>query len=229
MEQKEKMEQKRRNLFNNLPADAILPSRRLMRLRWFKVVSRRFAAFNNNSVAWGGAAKGVLAQHYSFLVFRNKKKNKKTKKVGVHYVSYTGKCELKRLYAANKVALLKAHLMDRNVGRSDLIKGVRLQTRKPVFFNVRQATSTLDFNKFFKVNRAVARNMNAISVDLYSQYITNLQASCSASSTIMSQNADKTALGKRALRKYVLLLHHYFNEVYDRKMAKNIPASSAMH
>lgn len=126
-----------------------------------------------------------------------------------------------------KVALRSAAYVVRpavtTVGTGDLL------SRKPVFFSLFKATTALDFNKFFKVNKITARSVTELGNDLYTQYLTNLQT-LSTNAVIISTNANKTnAHTARVLRKYMKLLRTYFTEVYDTKLSKKVPASSAMH
>lgn len=100
---------------------------------------------------------------------------------------------------------------------------------KPAYFSLYKATRALDFNKMFKVNKITARSINEISNDLYMQYLANLQDSGGANAVVSMKANKQNAHTARVLRKYVKLLRTYFTEVYENKLAKQIPASSAMH
>jgi hypothetical protein len=132
---------------------------------------------------------------------------------------------------ASKLATLKTGLVRYLPGNLVLNGVLSSETliRKPLLLSMRKASRAFDFNKFFKINKMVARNMNEISTDLYSQYIANLQEGYVVSGTVADQKSVKDARAAKVLRKYVQLLKQYFMEVHDNKMAKNIPASSAMH
>lgn len=107
--------------------------------------------------------------------------------------------------------------------------GHGLLVKKGGSFSVRKSLKALDFNKFFKVNKAATRNFSDFSIDLYSQYIANLQDGVISNSVVLNQKEGDNKRAARVLRKYVKLLKQYFIEVHDNKVAKKIPASSAMH
>ena len=102
-------------------------------------------------------------------------------------------------------------------------------TAKPTFFSLSKAQHALDFNKFFKVNKIAALAINGIGSDLYTQYLANLQDLQGSHALLITQTSKQQVRAARALRKYIKLLRSYFKEVYDNKLSKKIPASSAMH
>lgn len=100
---------------------------------------------------------------------------------------------------------------------------------KPMFFSLHKATRAFDFNKFFKVNKVAAHSIVEMSTDLYMHYLENLNHIETVDSLISTNTSAHNTYAARSLRKYMLLLKLYFNEVYGNKMSKKIPASSAMH
>lgn len=131
---------------------------------------------------------------------------------------------------ASKVVALRANISAYTPGlmaiQDSLQAGV---INSPVLFTVKKVAQAFDFNKFFKVNKVATRAINNVSLDLYSQYITNLQMGTAEVVNFSEKTGSTNVRAARALRKYLKLLKQYFKEVHDRKMAKNIPASSAMH
>jgi hypothetical protein len=104
-----------------------------------------------------------------------------------------------------------------------------LLSRKPIFFSLYKATNALDFNKFFKVNKITARSVTELGNDIYIQYLTNLQMLAANAVVIATKANKKNVHTARVLRKYMKLLRTYFTEVYDTKLSKKVPASSALH
>ena len=71
--------------------------------------------------------------------------------------------------------------------------------------------------------------MNLVALQLYSHYISNLQEGSVQTAVVEKVASVHQAHATRLLQKYVRLLRVYYQAVYTRKVAKNIPASSAMH
>jgi hypothetical protein len=151
-------------------------------------------------------------------------------KTGFVSLKKTRKVQVKKVVRANKVAAFKTKISVHTPAVVDLQEGAQdIVINRQMFFTVKKAAQAFDFNKFLKVNTVAARAVNNLSLDLYSQYLTNLQAGTSEVMGFSAKGGSTNVQAARALRKYLRLLKRYFNEVSDRKMAKNIPASSAMH
>jgi len=96
-------------------------------------------------------------------------------------------------------------------------------------FNWRQAWAALDFNEFFKNTQVPGRLINLIALDVYAHYITNMQGAYNGFATVLDLKNQKFDEHARILSKYSDLLERYYQMVYTRKVAKNIPASTAMY
>jgi len=69
---------------------------------------------------------------------------------------------------------------------------------------------------------------NSIALGLYSHYLYNLQMTTRTAAAVEIGSENYNSEAAKALRKYVQLLVKYYTAVHDRKVAKNIPASTAM-
>jgi hypothetical protein len=198
---------------------------RLVWVPWYKLPSRRFLTVNVLG-AWGGADRGILAHRFTRINQRSRNKWR----TGMYFFAQARKSNLDRAQRANTRVALKTRLGTDQQWLAYLQEGGQEGgLKKPLFFSLKKAVRALDFNKFFKTNKVAARAVNNISFNLYSQYLSNLNAGIAAVSEIADQQNVTNARAARALRKYLKLLKQYFNEVHDNKVAKKIPSSSAMH
>ena len=155
---------------------------------------------------------------------------KKVKKVSFEAPILSAGLRKKALIRATQRLPLKLVFHKYLLSRMGADRGAfEVMEHKPALFNFSKAGYALDFNKFLKVNKLTARAVVEMGNDMYSQYALNLQT-MGANAAIIEVNAKKKNVHTaRVLRKYVQLLHTYFTEVYDKKVSKRIPSSSAMY
>lgn len=203
--------------------------RKLRWVRWFKLQTVRYNLFKQ-LFQWKGMSKSTLLGQ-GFKRFNLIKKFYKgvQKQAFIFNTKSSGFTKLQLQRSLQKVTLKNV------VNYPDIYINVLktvptdVLSQKPMFFSLYKATHALDFNKFFKVNKITARSISEISNDFYTQYLTNLSQMEKTTAMIATKTANKNVHTARVLRKYIKLLRIYFNEVYNNKLAKKIPASSAMH
>jgi len=146
----------------------------------------------------------------------------------VNFIKPTKHFSLYNQNAGVKAALLKNSLVIYNPELTISDKTSQESVAKQaLFFNVRKVRHAFHFEQFMGANKYTAKAIKDVSLDLYSQYIANLQDAKSIVN--VETSGDTSVRAARALRKYITLLRKYFQEVHDNKMAKKVPASSAMY
>lgn len=99
---------------------------------------------------------------------------------------------------------------------------------KSFLFDLKSVAVTQDSNTFFNVHGSPGMVFNSIALGLYSQYLYNLQMTARTAAAVELGSENYNSKAARTLRKYVQLLVKYYASVHDRKVAKKIPASTAM-
>ena len=99
---------------------------------------------------------------------------------------------------------------------------------KGFLFDFQSTAIQQDSNTFFNVFDSPGMVFNHITLGLYSQYLYNLQKTTRTSAVVELGSENYNSEAAKALRQYVQLLVKYYTAVHDRKVAKNIPASTAM-
>lgn len=201
--------------------------KRLRIVRWFKLKTVHYNLFKSTA-QWRGLSYDIMFQQAFKRLHAQKTARKNTKKRGFLFSSPINGLKKGIMQRAVQKVALRSVVYVAKPAITTAITG-DLLSRKPIFFNLYKATKALDFNKFFKVNKIVARSVTELGNDIYTQYLANLQT-LATNAVIISADANKKNVHTaRVLRKYMKLLRTYFSEVYDNKFSKKVPASSAMH
>jgi len=99
---------------------------------------------------------------------------------------------------------------------------------KNFLFDFKAQASAPEYNTYFNVHSSPGMIFNNIALGLYSQYLYNLQMTARTAVALELGSENYNSKAAKALRKYVQLLVKYYEAVHDRKVAKKIPASTAL-
>lgn len=198
-------------------------------IRWFKLQTVRYN-LGKQLFQWKGMSRSnVWVQGFRRLMRRKKFYKGLQKQAFVVNKKSAGFTKLQLYRSLQKLALKNVSSYPNIYPNVLKTVSTDVLSQKPMFFSLYKATHAFDFNKFFKVNKITARSISEISNDFCTQYLTNLSQMEKTTAMLATKTANKNVHTARVLRKYIKLLRVYFNEVYNNKLAKKIPASSAMH